>query len=89
MPRGGVPVRQSSAPSKKDVRQECTIESIVGPLVREIKLWLRRDMPVYETFSRRRDLAAKAGQPEIYVYDELPDQLINQIIMIWSDAVPT
>jgi HEPN domain-containing protein len=44
-------------------------------------------MPIYDTFSRRRDQAAKAGKPEIYAYDEMPEALINQIIMIWSDAL--
>lgn len=44
-------------------------------------------MPIYETFSRRRDQAAKAGEPEIYVYDRMPESLVNQIVMIWNDVV--
>lgn len=45
-------------------------------------------MPIYETFSRRRDQAAKPSAPEIYVYDHLPNSLVNQIMMIWDDALP-
>ena len=40
-------------------------------------------MPIHETFSGRRDQAAKAGAAEIYAYDVLPPTLINQIVMIW------
>ena len=45
-------------------------------------------MPIYETFSGRRDQAAKAGAAEIYAYDVLPPTLINQIVMIWEDVLP-
>jgi HEPN domain-containing protein len=46
-------------------------------------------MPVYETFSRRRDQTAKAGGPEIYTYDTMPAALVNQILMIWRDVLPS
>jgi hypothetical protein len=43
-------------------------------------------MAIYKTFSQRQTEAAKAGQPEVYVYDKLPEKLINQIVMIWNDV---
>lgn len=45
-------------------------------------------MPVYETFSRRRDAAARAGQPEVYIYDKLPERLLGQVTLIWDDMLP-
>ncbi|HTR85284.1 MAG TPA: HEPN domain-containing protein [Reyranella sp.] len=44
-------------------------------------------MPMYETFSRRRDRAAKAQGPEVYVYDELPEPLVNQIVRICYETM--
>jgi hypothetical protein len=44
-------------------------------------------MPVYQTFTRRRDRAAKPGGAEVYVYDHLPDSLVNQIMAIWEDVL--
>lgn len=41
-------------------------------------------MPVFDIFSRRRDRATKPLGPEVYVYDRMPDSLVNQIVMIWT-----
>lgn len=46
-------------------------------------------MKVYDLFTHRRDRAAKEGQPEIYVYDSMPDQLIGQVVHIWNDYFKT
>ncbi|UYN96562.1 MAG: hypothetical protein KIT25_06415 [Enhydrobacter sp.] len=44
-------------------------------------------MPIWETFTRRRDREARAGQPEVYNYDSLPGTLLGQIVLIWNDAL--
>ena len=43
-------------------------------------------MPVFDTFSYRQRIAS-GEMPDIFVYDELPDPLRNQIIHIWGDAI--
>ena len=40
---------------------------------------------VTDLFTYRRDKAASAGQPEVYVYNKMPEQLIGQIVHIWND----
>jgi hypothetical protein len=42
-------------------------------------------MKVYDTFTHRRDRAANAGNPEVYVYDEMQKALLAQITLIWRD----
>jgi hypothetical protein len=42
-------------------------------------------MKVHDTFTHRRDRAANAGKPEVYVYDEMPNALLAQIVLIWRD----
>src|ERR1700693_771230 len=44
-------------------------------------------MTIYETYSMRKKAAARAGQPDAYVYDDLPKFLRQQIVMIWRDVI--
>ena len=44
-------------------------------------------MGVYQTYSKRKNLATKGGEPDVYRYDHLPDFLRKQIVMIWRDAI--
>jgi hypothetical protein len=39
---------------------------------------------IYETYSERRRRLEKAGQPDVYSYDHIPEKLRNQIIHIWT-----
>lgn len=43
-------------------------------------------MPLPELFSYRKRVA-KGDTPDVFVFDELPDKLRNQIILIWRDAI--
>ena len=45
-------------------------------------------MQVRKLFSYRKKVA-EGKEPDIYVYDSLPNTLRNQIIFIWRDALPT
>jgi hypothetical protein len=38
-------------------------------------------MPIFETFARRRQKEALNGEPEVYTYDEAPEQLRHQIAL--------
>jgi hypothetical protein len=42
---------------------------------------------IYETFSKRLKKRERAGQVDVYQYDELPGPLRIQIIHIWGDAI--
>jgi hypothetical protein len=42
---------------------------------------------IYETFSKRLRKRERAGQPDVYQYDDLPDPLRVQIIHIWNSAI--
>ena len=44
-------------------------------------------MPLQELFSKLKDKRAKAGQPVIFTYDEIPEKLKNQVVHIWKDAI--
>ena len=44
-------------------------------------------MPVYRTFAKRKDEAAKAGIPVVYRYDQLPEALRVQFVHILQRAV--
>ena len=46
-------------------------------------------MPVYDIYAKRKKRQEKAGQPDIYKYDEIPEALRNQIIYIWETAIGT
>ncbi len=51
---------------------------------RRLRKWF---MPVLDLYSRRKRRAAKAGQPDVYQYDDIPRELRVQIIHIWNDAI--
>ncbi len=44
-------------------------------------------MPIYDLFSKRQADAAKAGQPDVYQYETIPDPLREQIKQIATDAL--
>ena len=44
-------------------------------------------MGIYDTYSKRLRKRERAGQPDVYQYDELPQQLRNQVIHIWNSAL--
>jgi len=44
-------------------------------------------VPIYDTFTKRKRRAARAGQPEVYTYDQLSNELRTQIAYIWRDAI--
>jgi hypothetical protein len=44
-------------------------------------------MPVFETYASRVAAAAKAGAPDIYIYDELPPFLREQISQIFGECI--
>jgi len=46
-------------------------------------------MPVYDIYSKRKRQQEKAGQPDVYKYDELPEALRYQIKYIWETAIGT
>ena len=46
-------------------------------------------MPVYDIYAKRKKQQEKAGQPDIYKYDEIPEALRHQIIYIWKTAIGT
>ena len=46
-------------------------------------------MGVYDIYVKRKQLQEKAGQPDVYKYDEIPEGLRIQIIHIWKSAIGT
>jgi hypothetical protein len=44
-------------------------------------------MPVYETYASRVAAAAKAGTPDVYIYDDLPPFLRKQISQIFTECI--
>ncbi|UKJ74440.1 STM4504/CBY_0614 family protein [Azospirillum brasilense] len=44
-------------------------------------------MPVFETFSKRRDKKIKAGSEDVYIYEPIPNPLRVQVIHILKDAL--
>lgn len=44
-------------------------------------------MAIYETYAVRKRAAQRAGQPDVYQYEELPPFLRKQIVMIWDEAI--
>jgi len=46
-------------------------------------------MPAYDIYSKRKKQQEKAGQPDVYKYDEIPEALRNQVIHIWKTAIGT
>jgi hypothetical protein len=46
-------------------------------------------MPIYDIYAKRKQRQGKAGQTDVYKYDEIPLSLRNQIIFIWETAIGT
>jgi hypothetical protein len=46
-------------------------------------------MPVYDIYAKRKKRQEKAGQPDVYKYDEIPEALRHQVIYIWKTAIGT
>ncbi|MBU2536563.1 MAG: hypothetical protein KKD83_10445 [Chloroflexi bacterium] len=44
-------------------------------------------MGVLDIYSKRKRLLEKAGQPDVYTYNDLPDGLRVQVIHIWRDTL--
>ena len=44
-------------------------------------------MPIFRTFAKRKEEAAKAGKPTIYSYDALPDGFRAQVVHILRDTI--
>jgi hypothetical protein len=44
-------------------------------------------MGLIDTFSKRKRRAARAGQPDVYQYDSLPQPFRMQVMYIWKDAL--
>jgi hypothetical protein len=42
---------------------------------------------IYETFSKRRKRLEKAGQTDVYQYEELPAPFRMQVVYIWESAI--
>jgi hypothetical protein len=41
----------------------------------------------YETYSERKRRLEKAGQPDVYIYHQIPEKLRNQVVHIWNDVL--
>jgi AbiJ N-terminal domain 4 len=46
-------------------------------------------MPIRDLYSKRKKATEQSGQPDVYQYDNVPDNVINQLIMILHDAIGT
>src|SRR6266566_6846341 len=44
-------------------------------------------MPVFETYASRAAAAAKAGAPDVYIYNELPPLLRKQVSQIFRECI--
>lgn len=44
-------------------------------------------MAIYETYKRRKQKTASAGQPTLYQYDTLPTPFRVQVVYIWDDTI--
>jgi hypothetical protein len=44
-------------------------------------------MAIYKTYSKHLRKGERAGQPDIYQYDELPQPLRVQIVHIWRSTI--
>jgi hypothetical protein len=44
-------------------------------------------MPIFELYHQRKQTAERAGEPEVYVYDNIPGPLRTQIAQIAIDAI--
>lgn len=55
--------------------------------VRPLAQYNRRVVGIYETYSKRLKKRERAGQPDVYQYDDLPNALRVQVIQIWRSAL--
>ncbi|MBI3009307.1 MAG: hypothetical protein HYY56_07365, partial [Candidatus Omnitrophica bacterium] len=44
-------------------------------------------MGVFDIYSKRKQVQEKAGKPDVYKYDEIPESLRIQVIHIWRTAI--
>lgn len=44
-------------------------------------------MPIFETFSKRKQKRDRQGKPDVYRYDDLPEPFRVQVIHIWKDTI--
>ncbi len=44
-------------------------------------------MPVFDTFTKRKRQAERAGKPDVYQYENLPQPLRAQVMYIWGEAL--
>jgi hypothetical protein len=44
-------------------------------------------MPIFDTFTKRKREAARAGKPEVYQYDLVPEALRVQVFYMWREAL--
>src|SRR5689334_11064977 len=42
---------------------------------------------VFETYERRRLAAQRAGEPDVFEYDQIPDFLRRQLVIILGDSI--
>jgi hypothetical protein len=47
----------------------------------------RLAVPITDLYSMRKRAIERSGQPDVYQYESIPENVINQIIMILSDAI--
>ncbi len=46
-------------------------------------------MGVFDIYAKRKQQQEKAGQPDVYKYDEIPESLRIQVMYIWQTAIGT
>ncbi len=46
-------------------------------------------MAIFDIFSKRKKKIERAGQPDVYQYDVLPESFRTQVTYIWKDAIGT
>lgn len=44
-------------------------------------------MPIIDLFSKRKKLQDSQGNPDVYQYDKIPDDLRTQVVHIWRTAI--
>jgi hypothetical protein len=45
-------------------------------------------MAIFDTFSKRLKQKERAGKPDVFQYDKLPQEFCVQVIHIWAHAIP-
>jgi hypothetical protein len=44
-------------------------------------------MPIFDLYSKRKKASERSGQPDVYQYESIPENVANQIAMILSEAI--